>query len=110
MTEITAEHIRVFKDVRDKGCVVNYYFGYPTPYYGDGETEMPREDWYLLSRLVREVEKSFFDGYRLMTYRSDESEYLTWTNATDEFTDAAEFTGIYRRYMLKPAALELLND
>lgn len=107
MTEITAEHIRVFKDVRDKGCVVNYYFRYPTPYYGDGQTEMPRKDWYLLSRLVREVDKCLPGGY---TFRSDESEYLTWTDATVRFTDLAEVTGTFREWKLTSAALELLND
>lgn len=110
MAEITAEHLRVFRDVRDKGCIVNYYYQYPTPYYGDGETEMPREDWYLLSRLVRTVDKPFFDGYRIMTFQSDESEYLTWTDATERFTDLAEVTGTFREWKLTPAALELLND
>lgn len=109
MTEITPEHIRVFKDVRDKGCVVNYYYMYPTPYYGSLEEEMPREDWHLLQRLIRPVTMRMPTKYQVMEFQSDESDYLTWTDATDEFTDDAYVTGTYRRYLLTPAALELLN-
>lgn len=105
---ITDEHLRVFRDVRDKGCIVNWYHGYLTAYYGDGET-MPRNDWHLLYQLITRAEKFAFDGYQILSFTQEECDYLTWIDVTSKYVDDAEFSGIFLEYMLKPLSLELLN-